>query len=75
MPNLSREAKFPGTNVNRDFLVLPCSADHEQDWQPYAVDPYSCYMCYHTYSGFILRSVQNNFSSSDSVITTGGYCV
>ena len=23
---------------------FPCSADHEQDWQPYPVDPYSCYM-------------------------------
>ena len=22
-----------------------CSADHEQDWQPCPVDPYSCYMC------------------------------
>ena len=21
------------------------SADHEQDWQPYPVDPYSCYIC------------------------------
>ena len=21
-----------------------CSADHEQDWQPYPVDPYSCHM-------------------------------
>ena len=27
----------------------PCSADHEQDWRPYPVDPYSCYMCDHTY--------------------------
>ena len=26
-----------------------CSADHEQDWQPYPVDPYSCDMCDHTY--------------------------
>ena len=26
-----------------------CSADHEQDWQPYPVDPYSSYMCDHTY--------------------------
>ena len=28
-----------------------CSADHEQDWQPYPVNPYSCfyYMCDHTY--------------------------
>ena len=25
------------------------SADHVQDWQPYPVDPYSCYMCDHTY--------------------------
>ena len=25
-----------------------CSADHVQDWQPYPVDPYFCYMCDHT---------------------------
>ena len=26
------------------------SADHEQDWQPYPVDPYSCIdMCHHPY--------------------------
>ena len=30
-------------------IHFPCSADREQDWQPYPVDPYSCYMCYHTY--------------------------
>ena len=24
------------------------SADHVQDWQPYPVGPYSCYMCSHT---------------------------
>ena len=22
-------------------IVFPCSTDHEQDWQPYPVDPYS----------------------------------
>ena len=22
-----------------------CSADHEQDWQPYPVDPYPCHIC------------------------------
>ena len=29
---------------------FPCSADHEQDWQPYPVDPYSA-ICddIHTY--------------------------
>ena len=25
-------------------IHFPCSADHEQDWQPYPVDPYSCYI-------------------------------
>ena len=25
-----------------------CSADHEQDWQPYPVDPYSATCDYHT---------------------------
>ena len=30
-------------------IHFPCSADHEQDWQPPPVDPYSCYMCDHTY--------------------------
>ena len=30
-------------------LHFPCPADHVQDWQPYPVDPYSCYMFDHTY--------------------------
>ena len=25
-------------------IHFPCSADHEQDRQPYPVDPYSCYI-------------------------------
>ena len=28
-------------------IHFPCSADHVQDWQPYPVDSYSCYMCHH----------------------------
>ena len=31
---------------NVSFL---CSADYEQVSEPYPVDPYSCYMCGHTY--------------------------
>ena len=27
------------------IFTFPCSADHEQDWQPYPVDPHPCYMC------------------------------
>ena len=32
-------------------IHLPCSGDHEQDWQPYAVDPYSAICDNHTYIG------------------------
>ena len=34
---------------------FPCSADHEQDWQPYPVDPYSAICDDHTYPGSCLR--------------------
>ena len=30
-------------------IHFPCSADRVQDWQPYQVDPYSYYICDHTY--------------------------
>ena len=38
-------------------IQFPCSADHEQDWQPYPVDPYSWYMCDHTYYSPALSNV------------------
>ena len=31
-------------------IIFPCSADHEQDWPPYPVDPYSCYVCYNDHT-------------------------
>ena len=40
---------------------FPCSADHEQDWQPYPVDPYSAICDDHTYiqeedhTGFLIH--------------------
>ena len=30
-------------------IHFPCSADHEQDWQPYPVDPFSAICDGHTY--------------------------
>ena len=42
-------------SVQFDGDILPCSADHEQDWRAYPVDPYSCYMCDHTYIVTLLR--------------------
>ena len=46
-------------------IIFPCSADHEQDWQPYPVDPYSATCDDHTYilSAFRIlsrRSSRNN---------------
>ena len=41
--------RISDTNADREIFDFSCSADHEQDWQPYPVDPYSCYMCDHTY--------------------------
>ena len=38
-----RHARGQG-NIN-----FPCSADHEQDWQSYPVDPYSAICDDHTY--------------------------
>ena len=45
--------------VSRDLILrhargqgkvrFPCSADHEQDWRPYPVDPYSAICDDHTY--------------------------
>ena len=46
----SRKTKFSCANERgRGKKYFPCSADHEQDWQPYKVDPYSCYMCDHIF--------------------------
>ena len=36
------------THVRRQGDIhCPCSADHEQDWQLYPVDPYSAIFDYH----------------------------
>ena len=43
---------------NIDF---PCSADHGQDWSPYPVDPYSCYMCDYTYIHTLPATRINSF--------------
>ena len=54
-PNPSRGTKFSGANnEDREIMSIfpvhfPCSADHEQDWQPYLVDPYSAICDDHTY--------------------------
>ena len=44
---LARPTSLASTGTGEYYF--PCSADHEQDWQPYPVDPYSAICDDHTY--------------------------
>ena len=50
-------------------IHLPCSVDHEQDWQLYPVDPYSAICDDHTYIHTVLLCSQVNkeWSHSESL--------
>ena len=66
MSRLTRDGT--GKPVSRDQILrhvrgqrninFPCSADHEQDWPPYPVDPYFCYCICHDHT-YILQLVQH----------------
>ena len=51
LPNPFRETNFSVANGDREIFIFSCSAGHDQDWQPYPVDPYSaiCDVTTHTY--------------------------
>ena len=40
-------------------IHLPCSADHEQDWQPYPVDPYSAICNDHPYKHTYIHTAES----------------
>ena len=42
---------------------FPCSADHEQDWQPYPVDPSSAISDDHKFRGYQLNHRGDRFLS------------
>ena len=47
---------------------FPCSADHEQDWQPYPVDPYSAIFDDHTYiHTYILKAYRRRQISTGTM--------
>ena len=50
-------------------IHFSCSADHEQDWQPYPVDPYSAICDDHTYTHAICNLInthtQNTYKSNN----------
>ena len=44
-------------------IHFPCSADHKKrDWQPYPVDPYSCYYTVCILRAFVLQMPRRFFS-------------
>ena len=45
---VSRDPIYQARTGTEEYY-FPCSADPEQDWQPYAVDPYSAICDDHTY--------------------------
>ena len=45
-------------------MYFPCSADHEQDWQPYPVDPTLAICDDHTYILYRPRDYSINFLHS-----------
>ena len=47
-----RHARGQGT------IHFPCSADHEQDWQPYPVDPYSAICDDNTYIHIYIHKIR-----------------
>ena len=46
---VSRDQIFRRVRGQGDIHFVTGSADHEQDWQPYPVDPYSAICDDHTY--------------------------
>ena len=48
-------------------IHFSCSADHEQDWQPYPVDQYSCYLC--NYIRLLLWTVLARFGVPQIMIS------
>ena len=57
---LARSNSQARTNADREIFIFLSLADHvQEDWQPYPVDPYSCYMCddtyIHTYNQRVIR--------------------
>ena len=49
-------------------IHFPCLADHEQDWQPYPVDPYSAICDDHTYIHTCYTRLPTGFVVSNNTI-------
>ena len=48
-------------------IYFPCSTDHEQDWEPYPIDPYSATCDDHTYMLIYPRQREGQETWKDDV--------
>ena len=64
-----RHARGQG-NIN-----FPCSAEHEQDWQPYPVDPYSAICDDHTYIHTFMSRLRYFFVSQMSILSIAPFSI
>ena len=49
-------------------IHFPSSSDHEQDWQPYPVDPYSAICDDHTYINTYIHTYIHTYYAKESII-------
>ena len=83
---MSRRARDGTAELSRDQIfrrkrgqgniILPCSADHEQDWQPYPVDPYSCYLRDYTYIHtwyYAILTISSDSDQPSAFLVTGSF--
>ena len=56
-------------------IYFPCSAHHEQDWQPYPVDPYSAicddHAYIHTYMAINVSVLRRYFQHAHFILIVG----
>ena len=62
----------PNSQARTGTVYFSCSADHEKNWQPYPVDPYSCYLCDHTYMMWRGYRLQREFVPQRTRVTVWG---
>ena len=79
MENEQADAERTAEPVSRDQILrhvrgqgntyFPCSAEQEQDWQPYPVDPYSAICDDHTYIHiFTARCAISSLPASSTLV-------
>ena len=57
----------------QENIHSPCSADHEQDWQPYPVDPNSSICDEHTYIHTYIHTYNTRSNKTNVLVDRQAY--